>query len=1203
MHLPARGRAWRIAGTGLLTLALTVGLATWPWNRADLPEAEAQEETTATDGVAESEAEALAEAVASGMPVEVLSLRSEMRDVFAQPDGSFIASEYQSPVRTMVGGAWAEIDPTLEVADNGRIVPATVTVSMAFSSGGDEPLVSVAKNGHVMTMDWPGELPAPSLDGDTAVYAEVLPGVDLRVTALVDGFTHTLVVKSAEAAANPELASIAWPVTLDGAAIEATAEGGVAVVDSGTFDTWIGAHAPVMWDSSGVAEAAAVFPYVSAMDLTDPAVALEAAAEFGRYADVGISSTGSTIVLNPDQGLLTGANTVYPVYIDPVYKDETRSTWAMVDSAYPNESYWKWTGSQGVGGIDGHKKRVFYSVPTSAYKGKVVQSAEFAVTVSYNWYSDNHATGYDIYLDKVSSFSSGTTWNNKPSYSNIAKADAPAATGGTCSSPTEGATSAMEWGITSTVQAAANAGTSSLSFQVRNYSETEEVRWIRVCNNAQLRVKYNTPPDQPLMANMWTKPGGTCQWTLDVGVSYTNELPILYTRAFDDDNGANNEWGPDTGAVSEEIKVQWQLTNSSDAVIATHTSGWDEAGSLFQWNLKTAGLSIASGTEVRWEARAYDGASYSPWSSAGSPSRCRFVYDTTAPNPPQVTSTDFPEIIPATDTTEAVETVVPMVGKSGSLTFDTDSANVVSYTYDFSKDSVGPQTVVPSEVSGPATIKYLPMLPGSETVTVSALNAAGSKAEYTYSFIVSAADPVGVWTLGDAAGSPSAADVNGTNPGTPGAGVTFGAAGPGTATAAVFNGTANAYIETKKYAVAPTGRSVSIAAWARVDNLAKDGTVASIDGGLGEAGMVLGYRSTSATTGQWVLLMPDMAMGAFTSWEVLGGQVTTSNQDEWVHLVGVWNEATGDMTLYINGAAAASAERETTWWGDGTVQIGRAGSGGTWSDPFTGAIADVRVFNRVVPPGEAEYLGWQLATRQGLWQLNDVAADGVSSPEYGEGLPLVLAGGAVLYKPTDEDLLIDPTATAMVGAGHLQLNGTSSYATVASPVVDTARSFTLSARVRLSTGAPTASMTVLSIPGTNNSAVEVAYEPACDGGGACWQLRLRESDEAGAVTTVVEGGLAPTAVSQGQELTVVFDGTTGQARLYVDGYASERLTNPFLEGWAATGNLQLGRGYTDGTYGDYFAGAIDDVRAYTGVLHPSVIARLSLVTADDRPNI
>src|SRR5690606_42153901 len=117
-----------------------------------------------------------------------------------------------------------------------------------------------------------------------------------------------------------------------------------------------------------------------------------------RYAEVGISGSSSSIMLTPDQSLLTGTDTVYPVYIDPVYRDESRTAWAMIASDYPNEEYWKWTGSQGVGSYNGGatKKRQFFRVPTSYYRGKDILSAEFAVTVAYNWYHDNHATGYDI---------------------------------------------------------------------------------------------------------------------------------------------------------------------------------------------------------------------------------------------------------------------------------------------------------------------------------------------------------------------------------------------------------------------------------------------------------------------------------------------------------------------------------------------------------------------------------------------------------------------------------------------------------------------------------------------------------------------------------------------------------------------------------------------------------------------------------------
>src|SRR5690606_40824523 len=70
-----------------------------------------------------------------------------------------------------------------------------------------------------------------------------------------------------------------------------------------------------------------------------------------------------------------------------------RASDLMIASDYPNEEYWKWTGSQGVGSYNGGatKKRQFFRVPTSYYRGKDILSAEFAVTVAYNWYNDNHA--------------------------------------------------------------------------------------------------------------------------------------------------------------------------------------------------------------------------------------------------------------------------------------------------------------------------------------------------------------------------------------------------------------------------------------------------------------------------------------------------------------------------------------------------------------------------------------------------------------------------------------------------------------------------------------------------------------------------------------------------------------------------------------------------------------------------------------------
>jgi hypothetical protein len=1167
-------RTGRLAVAGALTLALTAGLATWPWDRADVPEAAAQEETTATDGVADTEAVALAEAAASGQAVEVLALRSERRDVWAQPDGSFVANEHTVPVRTMIDGAWADIDPTLEVAEDGAIVPRATTVRMRFSAGGDEPMATVTKNGHVATIDWPGSLPAPTLAGDTALYAEVLPGIDLRVTALATGFTHTLVVTTAEAAANPELAAIEWPVTLDGSAVETTPEGGLTVVDADTLDVWLSAETPTMWDSSGVAEAVEAIPSLGTMDLSDPAVAQDLAAEFGQRAVVGVADQGESIVLTPDQALLTGSDTVYPVYIDPKYVDASTTAWAYVDEDHSTTSYWKWDNHEGVGTWydNGPIKRQFFRMPTSPYRGKTILDAEFAVTVAYNWYSDNRETGYNIDLDLVSGFSSSTTWNNQPGGSEIATADAPAAAGtDSCNKPTESSAYAMEWDITSTIQSRASAGKSTISVRLRNWDETEGTRWIRICNNAHLRVHYNTLPDQPDAADMYSSPGPACTYTISAD-SYVNEWPELHATGTD----------PDGDQVRMRFQLIWGANDAN-----TWTSPWSTSrasGSEFVLDLATAsGLpTLPEGEPIGWIAQAHDGTAGSAWSWSGAPSRCRFTYDATTPAPPQVTSSDFP-----TGSGEDPDPIVPMVGQLGELTIATADDDIASYKIDFNKDDEGPRTITLATPSADAVAEFLPTVPGRQVATVVALDAAGNSASNTYSFRVSAAEPAGVWPLNEAAGAGQATDLNGSNPGAPGAGVTFGVDGPGTMTAASFDGTAAAYVATDEYRVAPTGQGVAIAAWARVDDLSRDGVIASIDGGLGEAGLILGYRSTSATGGEWVLSMPDMAMGAFTAWEAAGGAVTESNRDEWVHLVGVWNDYSGQMTLYLNGAQVASTARETVWWGDGTVQIGRANIGGTWDDQFAGAIADVRVFDRVVPAAEAEELGWQVAVRNGYWQFNTVGDTG--SPEYDGGLPAVLTGGAIIDNTVDELGSIYP----LNGTGHLALNGVDGAASVASPMVDTSRSFSLTARVRLDTAAPSESMTVLSIPGSNASAIEVGYNAAS----GLWELRLASADAADA-TIVSVSGAAATAESQGQAIAVVFDSITGQARLYVNGVASAALSEPFLTSWTATGDLQIGRGYSSG----YFAGAIDEVRAYSGVLHSSVVGQL-VFPYDEHPEI
>jgi hypothetical protein len=76
---------------------------------------------------------------------------------------------------------------------------------LALSRGGTAPLVRIGDAEAQVEIGWPDALPEPTLRGPTATYPDVLPGVDLRITAAAESVTQTLVVKTREAGRNPAL--------------------------------------------------------------------------------------------------------------------------------------------------------------------------------------------------------------------------------------------------------------------------------------------------------------------------------------------------------------------------------------------------------------------------------------------------------------------------------------------------------------------------------------------------------------------------------------------------------------------------------------------------------------------------------------------------------------------------------------------------------------------------------------------------------------------------------------------------------------------------------------------------------------------------------------------------------------------------------------------------------------------------------------
>ena len=124
-------------------------------------------------------------AAASGKQVEVTGERTEYSTTMANPDGSFTLVQSAVPQRVQGDdGSWDAVDTTLERRPDGTVGPKGAVVDLSFSGGGSGAgLIRLGNEQGSLRLDWPGRLPEPRLDGDKAVYADVLDGVDLELTA------------------------------------------------------------------------------------------------------------------------------------------------------------------------------------------------------------------------------------------------------------------------------------------------------------------------------------------------------------------------------------------------------------------------------------------------------------------------------------------------------------------------------------------------------------------------------------------------------------------------------------------------------------------------------------------------------------------------------------------------------------------------------------------------------------------------------------------------------------------------------------------------------------------------------------------------------------------------------------------------------------------------------------------------------------
>jgi hypothetical protein len=115
-----------------------------------------------------------------------------------------------------------------------------------------------------------------------------------------------------------------------------------------------------------------------------------------------------------------------------------------------------------------------------------------------------------------------------------------------------------------------------------------------------------------------------------------------------------------------------------------------------------------------------------------------------------------------------------------------------------------------------------------------------------------------------------------------------------------------------------------------------------------------------------------------------------------------------------------------------------------------------------------------------------------------------------------------------------------------------------------------------------------------------WEAVLPQLDgtDPNKTPVILAGDGIPSSDRTGTQLALVYDAFLHQATFYVNGQVIGSASGTFTANWNASGALNVGRSLRGSTYGDYFAGVVDEVRVYAGVLDEASVQRLGALEPD-----
>jgi hypothetical protein len=166
--------------------------------------------------------------------------------------------------------------------------------------------------------------------------------------------------------------------------------------------------------------------------------------------------------------------------------------------------------------------------------------------------------------------------------------------------------------------------------------------------------------------------------------------------------------------------------------------------------------------------------------------------------------------------------------------------------------------------------------------------------------------------------------------------------------------------------------------------------------------------------------------------------------------------------------------------------------------------------------------------------------------------------------------------------GSVALDGTDDYAQTADPVIDTSKSFTISAWARPTNAARTG--VVAAVTGTSSSAFGLYYDASVKR----WLFARTSADVKNPTRYQASSTEAPVNGAWTQ-LIGTYDASTGALQLFVNGRLQQTGTSPATPSWHASGPLTVGRAKFAGAFTGNFTGSLDQVNLWQRIIVPDEI--------------